>query len=70
MSIIDPDVRDRLRHQGIELSIELDHQAVVRLRRAAAARDVPLDYLVRNLLGTIADGMLVDAVLDDAPPVP
>jgi hypothetical protein len=40
------------------------------LRRAAAARDVPLDYLVRNLLGTIADGMLVDAVLDDAPPVP
>ena len=51
------------------VAIELEHAVVVRLRREAAKRETTLDYLVRNLLGTIAADKLVDAVLNDGWPL-
>lgn len=49
----------------VKVALELEHDVAVRLRREAASRDVPLDYLVRNLLDVVARDRLVDAVLDD-----
>ena len=59
------EARERLRHQTIKVALELEHDVAWRLRRAAAARDVPLDYLLRSVLDVVARDKLVDAVLDD-----
>jgi hypothetical protein len=45
--------------------IEVEHEVVVRLRRDAAIREMPVAALIRQLLDTIAADRLVDAVLDD-----
>jgi hypothetical protein len=48
----------------------LEHRVAARLRREAARRETTLDYLVRNLLGTIADDKLTTAILDDGSELP
>jgi hypothetical protein len=50
--------------------LELDHAVAVRLRREAARRETTLDYLLRSLLGTIADDKLTTAILDDGADLP
>jgi hypothetical protein len=50
------------------VAVELEHLVAVRLRRAAAVRDVPVKRLINNLLDVIASDQLVDAVLDDGEP--
>jgi hypothetical protein len=56
--------------QTVKVALELDHAVAVRLRREAARRETTLDYLVRSLLGTIADDKLTTAILDDAGDLP
>jgi hypothetical protein len=64
------EIRDRflagpIHSFGNPSQLELEHTVVVRLRREAARRQTTLDYLVRSLLGTIADDKLTTAILDD-----
>jgi len=47
------------------VSIEIEHAVVVRFRREAAQRDVPVGRLIHNLLAVIADDQLTGAILDD-----
>lgn len=45
--------------------IEVEHEVIVRLRRDAAIREMPVASLIRELLDVIANDRLVTAVLDD-----
>jgi hypothetical protein len=45
--------------------VEIEHEVVVRLRRDAAIREMPVQSLIRELLDVIATDRLVTAVLDD-----
>jgi hypothetical protein len=56
--------------QTVKVALELDHGVAACLRREAARRDTTLDYLLRNLLGTIADDRLTTAILDDGADLP
>jgi hypothetical protein len=47
------------------VEIELAVDQVRYYRREAALRDMPLDRLLRNLLGAICDDRIAGAVLDD-----
>jgi hypothetical protein len=69
MSQLGPEARDQLRHQNVELSITLDHALAVRLRKAAAARDMPLARLAHDVLTVLGEEpTLITAVLDDDGP--
>jgi hypothetical protein len=46
-------------------TIEVDHDVIMLLRKEAAMRDVPVDRLIRDLLGVIAADQLTAAILDD-----
>jgi hypothetical protein len=57
------------RGQHPPLKMEVAHDIVVGLRRAAAARDVPVARLINNLLDVIVEEPnLVGAILDDGEP--
>jgi hypothetical protein len=58
-----PTPPERDRHAPVTL--EVGHDVVVGLRKAAAARDLPVKVLMCSLLDAIATDQLVDAVLDD-----
>ncbi len=45
--------------------IEIDRDLVVLLRKEAAQRDMPVNRLIRDLLGVIATDQLTAAILDD-----
>jgi hypothetical protein len=49
------------------VAIEVEHAVVVRLRREAARRDMPVKVLIRDLLDVIAADQLTGAILDDGP---
>jgi hypothetical protein len=51
-----------------ELNIAVEFDIIRRLRPAAAARDMPVTRLIRELLDVVAQDDLVAAILDDQPP--
>ena len=67
-STLTPPERGAREHMTVTVAVELEHLVAVRLRRAAAVRDVPVKRLINNLLDTIATDHLIDAVLDDGEP--
>ena len=52
-------------HPVIEIRAHLPHELATRLRREACKRDTTVDRLIRDLLDTIVQDKLVQAVLDD-----
>jgi hypothetical protein len=64
---IDGTPASRTTHErSLTVEIEVDREVVVRLRPAAAKRDMPVTRLIHDLLDVIAADQLVTAVLDDA----
>jgi hypothetical protein len=51
------------------LRVEVSRAALMTLRKEAAARDTSVDALVAKLIDTIVTDRLIEAVLDDKPPV-
>ncbi len=60
-----------MRPQQAELSalrtdtIEVDHDTIVGFRKEAAKRGIPVNRLIKDLLGVIVTDKLTAAILDD-----